>query len=870
VRSADGCWLKKEYETKRPITNTPIRMHSGRNLNFGLASERTASCAIYSLKTMRRLPCCVGAALVAIICAAIPAMADLGDAKSFVVLSSGGDVTFMNRVTVNKAAIPGAATCPGASGCTMRVGGGTVGVGPGNAATPDSVNGDVIARASASVAINLGNGSEVAGACVTGGGTVSLPSECSGGVDTSGANSEVTMLLPNAGIDAAAFSAFLAALPATRTLPAINLATNRTVTIEVDTGLNVLDVPSIVTGAKAAVTISGPAAAMVVINVGVEGAPGLLNLGNASSILLVGGITPDKVVFNIVGGLGGDPNAPPSKRWQSVRLGNNTTFNGTLLAPQQGFISGNGNTPSPIVINGALLFGHSIFVGNNVDINFYPAAQIARQGTLTLVGTVDINNLPPPVPGDPNTGKVEADDYEKAPLIESVPGQPGPPEVGSTVSLLDPPPGVILGFTALGNGNAKVPPDTQLAAGNTRLIEMVNVSGAMYGKLFGKLIKNFDLGSFFLTNKGQGTDPRVMFEAGIHEYYAAYELLPAGGDNIRLAVADEPGDTWTIYDVRSDNTGILFDQPKLGYSTGVVTLSWNDYSIVTCPPGQSAPCRKFTGTETIVIQKLGLLLRGASVPAVIWGPDTSHFQIVPVQSLTPSATQYAAYRNTGESNIHVMAFEGIPGIFDVSVNENSYGIGAVTQPPPASQPAGGNPTICDPKIDDRLLAAVWQNDNLWAAFNEGCTPQGDTTTRECERFVEVSTATNAVTQNVQLQSSGQDIYYAALTLTGNGDLFFGMTFSSPTLNPSAVVLGVPGANFSSVTGGVNYQPGTAAYNVTDSAGNFLDRWGDYSGAASDPNDPTVAWVAQEFSSGNWNTAITAAFFAPTPTPPPPK
>jgi len=262
----------------------------------------------------------------------------------------------------------------------------------------------------------------------------------------------------------------------------------------------------------------------------------------ATSIVLAGGITPERVIFNVEG------SGP------SVALADNILFNGTILAPRQGLIAGNGNTPQPMVINGALLFGGDISIGNNVDVNFYPLAQVARQVSIGVVGTVNINDLPPPVAGGGNN---EADDFEPGPHIEEVPGKPSPPAFGSALSLTDPPPDVVLmqpiGFLGLGNTNSKVPPDTQLAAGNTRLVEMVNVSGAEYGKLSGNQIKTFDLGSLFLTNKGQGTDPRVLFDGDTHTYFAAYELKTAGGDDIRLAVADEPGDNWTIYEVRGNN-----------------------------------------------------------------------------------------------------------------------------------------------------------------------------------------------------------------------------------------------------------------------------------------------------------------------------
>jgi hypothetical protein len=62
--------------------------------------------------------------------------------------------------------------------------------------------------------------------------------------------------------------------------------------------------------------------------------------------------------------------------------------------------------------------------------------------------------------------------------------------------------------------------------------------------------------------------------------------------------------------------------------------------------------------------------------------------------------------------------------------------------------------------------------------------------------------------------------------------------------------------------GIAYQSGGQAYSSTN-------RWGDYSAAVRDPNDPTVVWVTQEWggvkatpatSGGTWATAIAAVFF----------
>lgn len=301
----------------------------------------------------------------------LAAASDLGAAKGFAVLSSGGDVSLKNRVNIAAVSVSGSVTCPGAVGCPGNMGGTTILMGRGNAAAPDTVSGDVIGSASSPQGLNcagnppgttiicLGNDSEIAGQCITGGGAVSAPGECAAGTDTTGTNPKITTYV-QAGSDAATFSTTLASLPATQNLSAITLGSHGATIVSGGAGTNVIALPSITTGTKSTITINAGASEIVILNVGTSADPGSLQLGNGASIVLSGGITPDHVIFNLVGS------------GTTAQLGNDTVFNGTILAPQGQFTSGDGNTPSPVLINGALLFGGAVSIGNNTNLNFYP------------------------------------------------------------------------------------------------------------------------------------------------------------------------------------------------------------------------------------------------------------------------------------------------------------------------------------------------------------------------------------------------------------------------------------------------------------------------------------------------------------------
>jgi hypothetical protein len=208
-----------------------------------------------------------------------------------------------------------------------------------------------------------------------------------------------------------------------------------------------------------------------------------------------------------------------------------------------------------------------------------------------------------------------------------------------------------------------------------------------------------------------------------------------------------------------------------------------------------------------------------------------------------------------------MTFTGVPGISPVNYTDNSYGVGSVAGPPSAHQPTGGDSVIAT--NDDRSLSAIWQNGNLWTDFNEGCTPQGDKSERACERYVELGTPNVGVKQNVQLQWAGNDVYFSSVILDGGNtdraNLFFGLTFSSPTQDPAALVLEVPGATFTSTTAALIELGGSTAF-AACAPTPCAPRWGDYTAAARDPNNSGKVWIVNQYgglSNHFWGTSITA-------------
>jgi hypothetical protein len=387
------------------------------------------------------------------------------------------------------------------------------------------------------------------------------------------------------------------------------------------------------------------------------------------------------------------------------------------------------------------------------------------------------------------------------------PGTGSAPNGGASPQTADPSAVVerLTTFPTLGNVNSKVPSDTQLAVGPDFIVQMVNVSGQIYDKAGNTVGSAFDLGQFFGFAKGTGTDPRVDYDAGSGRFYASYEGLPAGGDEVDVAVSDDsnPSDGWTVYDVGDNTSNVLQDQPKLGYSNDKVTLSWNNYDGTKSP----AP---FLGVVTAVINKAQLVARG-TITISTFAQDSGKFQVVPATSLSSVDNQYALWHDEGSTDVHMVTITGVPGVSAVNQNDNSIGIGTADSPPAASQPSGGDPSITT--NDGRMLSTAWQNNHLWGVFNVKCKLSDDTADRSCQRYVQITTSgdNGSLASNDNLSLKGGDLYFGSVALNDQDDLFSGFTASSSTMFATAVAIGVPGGNFPSPTFGDFYAAGTQAY-----------------------------------------------------------
>jgi Bacterial Ig-like domain (group 1) len=406
-----------------------------------------------------------------------------------------------------------------------------------------------------------------------------------------------------------------------------------------------------------------------------------------------------------------------------------------------------------------------------------------------------------------------------------------------------------------GFDQANSPPDTQLAAGPTDLVEADNSTLSIWTKS-GSLMRSYDINTFFPLPSGfVFTDPRILYDAESARWFLSG--LAFDGANldsevfIGVSATSDPTGVWKTFPL-AFTAGVIHDQPMTGVSTDKVAISWNDFS------GTSANTAMFSGAQTWVLQKSDLLA-GVAPRHFAFAPDANRFRFVPALSLTPTSTEWIAYNNadcaalvctTGSPTVGVIAITGTPAGNNVAATESDPAIQATTAPPSPRQPSG-TPVVGD--NDDRFLSAVWQNGTLWMSGTDACMPTGDSSMRACMRLVAISTsgATPTVTQDFDGMSNGVDLYYPAVTLDSSGNLFIAYSESSPSEFPTASAVAISAAAPGIFENAITLAPGLGSYTGS--------RWGDYSAAVPDPANPGTVWVTAEYQasaalSTNWGTA----------------
>lgn len=488
---------------------------------------------------------------------------------------------------------------------------------------------------------------------------------------------------------------------------------------------------------------------------------------------------------------------------------------------------------------------------------------------LAAKGPQDADGQPPP-----GLGRGKATNGRPPVISDNRKGGPGPSAATARTAVangnfanLEALMGATFSNTCVVSGNScngSEPPDTQMAAGQTQIVEAVNSNLFVFSK-GGTQLAAYPLTQIFQpTNTPVGvTDPKIVFDPTTGDFYLiemVCENAGCGANNwnhmgISLAISSNPASGWTVYDYLNDGQN-LQDQEKLGFSGDKITFAVNEYG---CKCGSGSLYKQ---ENVVVVQKSDAVAGNSITPAIYnaaKGSSTYAFDSMPttpVNASTSDNTQYVVWNSQASSNnqMTVVRITGTPNgnNVDFTGNVTSIGIGNQTAPPtPVAQ--GGN--LAGDK--QNLQSAMVQGNDLWAVATDGCTPQGDSSTRDCTRLLEVNLGNNSLVTDTNIGTNGTYRINPSVSKDSDGHVFFGFTISDASTYATAA-LDASGLPLPSVLGRINFASGDSGYTG--------GRWGDYSGTQQDPANTHDVWTAQEFGAcisgcanfnygGNWATEL---------------
>ncbi len=425
-------------------------------------------------------------------------------------------------------------------------------------------------------------------------------------------------------------------------------------------------------------------------------------------------------------------------------------------------------------------------------------------------------------------------------------------------------------------GFFNIPADSHAAAGPNHVLNVVNTSIQIFQK-DGTLDFQDSLSDFFSSvSPANGTfDPKVIYDQFLDRWVVITLERVDAPENSRVLVAvsddSDPNGTWfqgsvnTLLNINGVNNWL--DYPGLAVDDEAIYITGNMFSF----PGV------FGGNRVLIIDKgfnAGGLYDGGATAANIYDPAgqfSSTHQPAHIFGSTPGnvgtwLVMYSGLSGGGNEALQTIRIDNPLGTPTFTTQVFFVGDFDDTASALVGSPQSGTATNIDAG-DRRTLSAVWRNNSLYLT-TEAISPSGVDAGQASVIWAEINTSNiNSLSLNQLGHIGGEDIgastytSYGSLAVNDDGGIAIGFSASSSTIFPSSYyVTRSPSDPAGTVRSSKLIRSGLANYVRTFSG--TRNRWGDYSGAALDP-DGECFWIYNKYAktqgnanggNGRWATA----------------
>ncbi len=325
----------------------------------------------------------------------------------------------------------------------------------------------------------------------------------------------------------------------------------------------------------------------------------------------------------------------------------------------------------------------------------------------------------------------------------------------------------------------------------------------------------------------------------------------------------------------SSGSGYFADFPTLGVSPGYVTIGANLY-----PAGSGNDVATGGAGITIIsIPKASLLTTTATTTGI-----TSSYNLNPTTyGFTPNAVNDMSTGTTTPSTAYVLGNGGYSGVQQTTIttnaatpvvsastyttfNETGQTVQQLPQPGTTHTLDGG-----DSRLSSSLsLVNINGTPLIWGVQTIGIAGPNNTTVNGLRVFAVAAGNNKPVVDQIFTDTANpsESLAYGSLAINTSGQLV--LTFNeSGGANGQFVQIRAVAGTFNSSTNSIIFgtpqtlKASSTDYYLLDTQDN-LNRWGDYSVTAADPNNAGVFYSFAEYATGaaTWGTQITQLTFVP--------
>ena len=443
--------------------------------------------------------------------------------------------------------------------------------------------------------------------------------------------------------------------------------------------------------------------------------------------------------------------------------------------------------------------------------------------------------------------------------------QPGP--VAQAPSGSAPPISALLNFQGQ-SSNHPVPPDTNLSVGTAQVVQIVNVTFAVYDKKKGALLLGPSLIHTIFTALGglcgttDGGDPVVLFDKLAGRWFVSQLAYNSSfTDNhacIAVSTSSDATGTYNVYDFPFGSNRFP-DYPKYAV--------WPDAYYGTFNIFGGGKARSFFGARACAFDRTRMLNGQAAITICFQQPHT-------ITSLLPSDLEGATLPPTGAPNFMLSLADSTNLNFftfhaDFSDPSSSEFTGPMLIPVASFSEICASTLACIPEpspgealdaISDRLMFRLaYRNFGDHESLVVNHTVAGGALAGVRWYEIRNPSISPIVFQQGTVVHPNIDFWMGSIAMDHIGNIAAGFSASSTSLDPSVFLVGGVAGNLLGTMQGP-----TVAVSGTGVQEQSFNRWGDYSSMSVDPSDDCTLWYTQEYYkvSGirNWTTRITAFRF----------